>query len=85
MRPYDPPRSFNREEMIKTHINASNKLSSFARISGIQVLDLTPLFCGEIKCSRFENGKWLYRDDDHFSIAGAAKAIPQLKKFLEVG
>jgi peptidoglycan/LPS O-acetylase OafA/YrhL len=82
LKPYDPPRSFIKEEMVKTHIRASDKLSVFARDSEIQVLDLTPMFCGQISCIRFENGQWLYRDDDHFSIFGAAKAIPPLKKFL---
>ena len=82
MSPYEPPKSFSRRSMVQIHELARQSISIFAKDTGIDVLDLTSSFCGQFSCSRFEKDQWLYRDDDHFSITGAAKAIPFFNTFL---
>ena len=81
--PYEPPRSFLLSEMESNDKYSSKQLAMWARSNGISTMDFTPLYCGEMSCSRFANGLWLYRDTDHLSVAGAELAIPQIENFLK--
>jgi hypothetical protein len=82
MSPYKPPKEFSRSDMEITDQLASNQLAIWARKNGISTLNFDALFCNLNKCQRYSNAGWLYRDADHFSIAGAALTIPQLFNYL---
>jgi hypothetical protein len=81
--PYNPPKAFLLSEMQTKDNIASNHLATWAISSGLSTMEFSPLFCGLRSCSRFLNGLWLYRDVDHFSVAGAALTIPMLENFLK--
>ena len=83
MTPYDPPKSFLLSEMELAGKNPSNKLAMWARANGLSTMDITPLFCNERSCSRFSNGRWLYRDSSHLSVAGAELMILPIENFLK--
>lgn len=80
---FKPKVSFAFSEMNFADQNASNQLASFARASGIRTLNMNSLFCKDYFCSVFEDGEWLYHDNDHLSLEGAKKVIPLIEKFLD--
>jgi peptidoglycan/LPS O-acetylase OafA/YrhL len=83
MKPYSPSKDFSVNEMVNDHDAIMERVSSWAKSEKIKVVDFSPLFCGSQKCKRFSSEGWLYRDDNHFSIAGARLTIPTLRKLLE--
>jgi peptidoglycan/LPS O-acetylase OafA/YrhL len=82
MPPYKPPRVFKQSMMQTKDKNASNQLANWARENNISTINFDSLFCKSDVCTRFSNQKWLYYDDDHFSVAGAKLTIPLLVEFL---
>jgi hypothetical protein len=82
MKPYNPPKEFAIQRMEKVDMFASASLGEWARETGIATLDLWPLFCNQLRCSRYGNGEWLYWDDDHLSVFGAALAEPKLRNYF---
>jgi peptidoglycan/LPS O-acetylase OafA/YrhL len=80
---YKPPKSFQQSMMQTEHVNASHLLANWARGNGIFTISFDSLFCKKRVCNRYSNKGWLYRDDDHFSVVGAALTIPQLSAFLK--
>lgn len=82
MGPYDPPKLIPKKEMNLTDTYSSNALSRWAQMNQIQTLNLESLYCDELACIRYKNGQWLYRDTNHFSVAGADLAIPLFEKIL---
>ena len=79
---YNPPKYFPIEKMLTDNLEASNKYSSLVQGVGIPTMSLRNLFCNSIKCVRYLNGSWLYRDASHLSIEGANLAVPQIERFL---
>lgn len=75
-------KEFPVEDMNYSDILISNKYATQARNLGISTFNPWSLFCSELVCKRFENGRWLYEDDDHLSVYGAAKVMPLLEEFL---
>ena len=51
------------------------------RNEDILIIDLVPVFCNSINCTRFLNN-WLYLDTNHLSNFGADLISPTIKKFL---
>ena len=82
MSPYKPPKQFVQSMMQIEGKNASNQLASWARNNGISTLNFDAIFCKRGICKRWSDAGWLYLDDDHFSVAGAALTIPYLVNFL---
>ena len=82
MKPYNPPREFAIKDMDKTNFYASASLGQWARKNRIDTLDLSSLFCNKLTCTRFRDGQWLYWDDDHLSVYGAALAEPKLRGYF---
>ena len=82
MVPHSPATSIQERKMNLKAQKASDEIAGWARINEISTLNVMPLFCKKGICTRYENGQWLYRDADHFSVPGAAKIIPQLSIFL---
>lgn len=82
MKPYNPPRQFSIQRMNRSGMIESASLGHWAQNNGIKTLDFTTLFCNQDTCSRFANGKWLYWDDDHLSIYGAALAEANLRDYF---
>jgi peptidoglycan/LPS O-acetylase OafA/YrhL len=80
---YKLPKSFQQSMMQTEHVNASHQLANWARGNGIFTISFDSLFCKKRVCNRYSNKGWLYRDDDHFSVVGAALTIPQLSAFLK--
>ena len=82
MSPYKPPKSFAISEMIMKDRNASRRLANWASAKGISTMNFNSLFCDLWSCTRFSDKRWLYYDDDHFSVAGAELTIPMLSAYL---
>jgi hypothetical protein len=62
---------------------ASDELKKWAKSNGISTLNLWPLYCDKAKCIRYLNGKWLYADSHHLTIAGASLAISEFELYLK--
>jgi hypothetical protein len=82
MAPYEAPKTFLLSELEISDEEASNQLAIWARYNKIDTMNFDSIFCNSQSCSRYSKGKWLYRDYDHLSIAGASLTIPQIEKFL---
>jgi peptidoglycan/LPS O-acetylase OafA/YrhL len=80
---YKPPKSFNQSMMQTKDENASNLLANWAKGNQIFTMNFKSLFCEKRVCSRHSDRGWLYRDDDHLSVAGAELTIPQLSAYLK--
>jgi peptidoglycan/LPS O-acetylase OafA/YrhL len=83
MFPNNPPKSVKESEMNLQHKMASDDLAIWARLEGISTLNFMTLFCKEGNCNRYARSKWLYWDDDHLSVTGAALTIPKFEAFLK--
>jgi hypothetical protein len=83
MSPYKPPKDFIQSMMQTKDKNASNQLANWARDNNISTMNFDSLFCRKDLCTRFSNQKWLYFDNDHFSVDGAELTIPQIENFLK--
>ena len=83
MSPYEPPKYFKLSEMQTEDQKDSNEFAKWARGNGISTMNFASLFCDAKICTRYADNEWLYYDDDHFSVAGAARTIPQLSTFLK--
>jgi peptidoglycan/LPS O-acetylase OafA/YrhL len=83
MSPYAPPKQFKKSRMQTKDKKASESLATWARGNEISTMSFENLFCDNQVCRRFSEAGWLYRDDDHFSIAGANLAIPTLRQYLD--
>jgi len=82
MAPYSPAKSFEESKMDLRGKEKSDEMARWAKMNNISTLNVRTLFCEKGICTRYENGQWLYRDADHFSVAGADKTIPSLSIFL---
>jgi peptidoglycan/LPS O-acetylase OafA/YrhL len=82
MSSYAPPKQFKKSQMQTIDKKSSESLATWARKNDISTMSFESLFCDNQVCRRFSEADWLYRDDDHFSIAGANLAIPQLREYL---
>ena len=51
---------------------------------GVPVIPTRDLFCNSIFCSRFMDGKWLYRDKNHLSLAGAQLLLTRFDQVFSV-
>ena len=80
--PYKPPKIFSISNMEIKDLHASIELGIWAKSEGILTMNFTPLFCNDTICTRYANAEWLYFDINHFSVAGAALTIPQLRTYL---
>jgi hypothetical protein len=81
--PYVPPKQFKKSLMQTIDKKASDSWATWARENGISTMSFDNLFCDNQVCRRFSETGWLYMDDDHFSVAGANLAIPQLREYLD--
>jgi hypothetical protein len=83
MKPYNAPKFFPVRLMDYSDKEASDVLVNWARGKGIATLSFNSLFCNSQYCQRFSNSNWLYRDTDHFSVAGAALTVPRIIAYLK--
>jgi hypothetical protein len=60
-------------------------LSNLAVIEGIQYSSSSTIFCNEKECIIKDDGKYLYWDENHLSLDGAAYLKPHLLKAIKVG
>ena len=51
----------------------------------IRMIDPEPVFCTTDHCSGFADGRLLYADDDHLSVAGSRQLAPLILRHLGVG
>ena len=82
MQPYNPPKEFPIQEMQFIDAQASKDLAIWAKKNRILTMDFSSLFCDNTSCFRYADSGWLYQDDGHFSVLGAALTIPQLQSYL---
>ena len=83
---------FSRQSVYKKYLTENSMNTETRIISGllrewainnnIESMDFSSLFCQNDVCTRFENSNWLYSDNKHLSIYGAAKTIPMIEKYL---
>jgi hypothetical protein len=73
----------NLSMMEYAHKEIEDDLVAFAKEQGVMTLNLWPIFCDPIKCTRYYDGSWLYRDYDHFSVAGAERITPFFQDYLD--
>ena len=78
-----PPKTVEESKMNLQHEKASSNLAAWARLNGISTLNFKSLFCEQGNCVRYARSEWLYWDDDHLSIAGAALTIPWIESYLK--
>jgi peptidoglycan/LPS O-acetylase OafA/YrhL len=78
----EPRKWFLPSEMFLGDVNASNDMLQWATENGIQTVDLVPLFCSKNRCTRYLDGNWLYRDDDHFSLSASSLIASKLKQIF---
>lgn len=58
-------------------------IKMIGNLHNVTIIDSRKAFCSEDKCKIFDNGKLLYADDDHLSIAGSTfQANSLLQKYL---
>jgi len=79
---YKAPRKIRIEDMNNSDIRASKKLAKWARLKGVNVININKLYCDSNYCNRWGNGKWFYTDVGHLSVEGANLAIPLFSKLL---
>ena len=82
LKPYKAPKAFMLSKMQLDDKSASDQLAKWARGQGIATTNIGALFCDSLRCNRYSKAGWLYRDDDHLSVAGAELTIPGLRAFL---
>jgi peptidoglycan/LPS O-acetylase OafA/YrhL len=82
MQPYNPPKAFPIQEMQFIDAQASKDLAIWAKKNRILTMDFSSLFCDNTSCNRYSDSGWLYQDDGHLSVLGAALTIPQLRSYL---
>jgi hypothetical protein len=82
MEPYIPPKTYKLSEMELTDVASSNNFARWARSQGVVTINLNSIFCNLDICSRYKNGYWLFRDENHFSVEGARLVIPLLKDYF---
>ncbi len=75
--------STNLNMMEYGHRSIEDELVAFAKEQKVMTLNLWPIFCDLIKCTRYYDGSWLYKDYDHFSIAGAKRITPFFQDYLD--
>jgi hypothetical protein len=83
MSAYQPPKSFKRSDMDMSDKNASDQMAGWAIRNNISTINFDSLFCNKEDCIRYSGSDWLYRDNNHLSVAGAELTVPQLTHFLQ--
>ncbi len=83
MSAYQPPKSFKRSDMDMSEKNASDQMAGWAIRNNISTINFDSLFCNKEDCIRYSGSDWLYRDNNHLSVAGAELTVPQLTHFLQ--
>ena len=81
--PYKPPKSFAQSEMQFKDKSTSDSLAAWAINNAISTMNLNSLFCNTQICNRYSDGDWLYRDDNHLSVAGAELAVSKFEAFIK--
>jgi hypothetical protein len=79
---YEPAKRVKIKDMDRDSLLAADKFKKLANKLGIIYLDTRKIFCGEVYCKRFENGKWLFWDAGHLSIYGADLLAEPLYKLM---
>lgn len=80
---YEPQKIVNENFMHKIDEESSINHLIWAERNGIKTENFKELFCKNGVCSRFSDGKWLYRDMSHLSIYGADLTVPFFTEYLE--
>ncbi len=73
---YSPPKSFPIDSMIPEPMNDNEFFLSRLDSQGIKYFDSISPFCTPSSCTRWDQGRWLFVDDDHLSQYGAQKLGP---------
>jgi hypothetical protein len=53
-----------------------------AGIRGASTVDFTDALCSPTKCTTYKNGKWMYRDAVHLSVAGALTLTERFRRLI---
>lgn len=76
---FSPAKNINLDQIpnLQTQQSFESKLSDI----GVSIIDLTPVLCDKIACTRFIDN-WLYIDSNHLSNFGANLVKPKIKNYL---
>jgi peptidoglycan/LPS O-acetylase OafA/YrhL len=80
--PYNAPKFYNVDKMIRDDKRVSDKLASLVKRDSIKTLNPQDTFCNSVVCNRFQNQEWLYFDPSHLSLAGAKLLKPEISEYL---
>lgn len=72
-------RSLYRLRMIKFRELVYDNSASFPKVN---IIDVEPYMCEGNTCFAFKNGRFLYRDEDHFSVAGSNYIANKIENLL---
>jgi hypothetical protein len=65
--------------MAQLHAHERDML---ALAPGNMALNINRVLCPTEPCVSYQNGKWLWRDASHISIAGSHRLVPQLTDLI---
>jgi peptidoglycan/LPS O-acetylase OafA/YrhL len=78
---YQAPTEFKVSSMDKNSLLEGLVVLETSANLDLKHLDVWSVFCDNQICSRYEKGTWLYFDDDHLSLTGAAKLVSLIDDF----
>lgn len=79
-----PSKTVSKSNMDYSDKLASHELSAWAKNNQINTLNFDSVFCGKRTCKRFSDQGWLYSDQGHLSVVGAALTISQIENSLRL-
>jgi hypothetical protein len=81
-RAYIPKKWYPKQLILEVTNRADARVKQMSGRYGFVYIDTSAIFCNTNRCSRFQNGQWLYQDDDHLSYAGTKLVLPAFKDLL---
>jgi len=78
-----PQKFVSKSEMDGSNLKISKDFGNWARANGMHTMNLSSIFCDGFSFTRFSGGDWLYTDESHLSISGAALAIPLFESVFQ--
>jgi hypothetical protein len=79
-----PSKTVSKSNMDYSDKLASHELSKWAKNNQINTLNFDSVFCGKRTCKRFSDQGWLYSDQGHLSVVGAALTISYIENSLRL-
>ena len=76
-----PEKLVDMNQINQNSLSAGRVYSSVAK-KFATIIDPITIFCTTEKCRRFQDGRWLFWDDNHLSVVGASLVAVEIRKEL---